>query len=276
MKIADSLRHECMPEMVYSICKMSLIEKERDKIQLAISLGNNDKPTQEQFNKVFKFASDCGFIKEDKGASTVECLLNKEKLNSFAQFRMQVANNVFQNKNSKFVKISEWYMGKEDFYIFTRDTGESLASYINSELNLGVDKFYALGFRFWMVDLGFLSFQNYRRSAALFSCHNYLIQWLNEKSFDYNTFFPVRVFMDELTADCPLFESMIRNNHLNLAFSMAMRVLKGAGYIDARRVKDSGDVWHLKDSALDPWILSDADSGSRYRNEFSELMIKRK
>ena len=275
MKIADSLRQECMPEMVYSICKMTLIEKDRDSIQRAITLGDNSKETQEQFNQVFRFACDCEFIKEDKGSGKVECLLDTSKLGSFAQFRMQVANNVFSNKNSKFVKISEWYLGKEDDYIFSQDTSDSLAAYINSELDLKVDKYYALGFRFWMVALGFLSFQSYRKSAVMFSCHNYLIQWIGEKKFVRNTYFPVREFMDLLIRDCAIFDSMIRNNHLNLAFSMAMRVLKNAGYIDARRVKDSGDVWHIIDSRLDPWIMSDADSESRYRNEFSELMIKR-
>ncbi len=275
MKIADSLRQECMPEMVYSICKMTIIKNDRGSIQRAITLGDNRKETQEQFNQVFRFACDCEFIKEDKGSGRVECLLDTSKLGSFAQFRMQVANNVFSNKNSKFTKISEWYLGKEDDYIFSLDTSESLAAYINSELNLKVDKFYALGFRFWMVDLGFLSFQNYRKSAMMFSCHNYLIQWIGEKKFVRKKYFPVREFMDELIRDCAIFDSMIRNNHLNLAFSMAMRVLKSAGYIDARRVKDSGDVWHIKDSRLDPWIMSDADSESRYRNEFSELMIKR-
>lgn len=272
MKIADSLRHECMPEMVYSICKMSLIQKEKDVIQRDISLNDTSKESQEQFNKVFKFARDCGFIKEVDGK--VECLLDVEKLDTFADFRMQVANNVFRNKTTKFVKVAEWYMKKEDNYVFSRDTGDSLAAYINDELDLGVDKFFALGFRFWMVDLGFLSFQTYRKSAVLFSCQNYLLQWINEQNFERNNYFPVRVIMDKLIQDCPLFESMINNNHLNMAFSMAMRVLKSAGYIDVRRVKDSGDVWHVKDSVLDPWIVGDSDSESKYRNEFSEIMIK--
>ena len=187
MKIADSLRHECMPEMVFSICKMSMIQTDKEKIQRAISLNNTDKATQDQFNKVYKFACDCGFIKDVNGV--VECLLDKKILNSFAEFRMQIANEVFTNKNSKFVTIAEWYMGKEDEYIFSRDTGDTLAAYINAELGLGVDKFYALGFRFWMVDLGFLSFQNYRKAAAMFSCHNYLIQWIGEKNFEKNKYF---------------------------------------------------------------------------------------
>ena len=96
---------------------------------------------------------------------------------------------------------------------------------------------------------------------------------MEESKFERNVYLPVRMIMDRLVIDCPLFETMIHNNHLNLAFSMAMRVLKNAGYIDARRVKDSGDVWHIKDSDLDPWIISDQDANSRYKNEFSELMI---
>ena len=271
MKIADTLRHECMPEMVYSICKMTLIYDDRDKIQKAICLNDYSKESQNQFNTVFKFACDCNFITERNGK--VNCKLDTDKLKTFAQFRMQVANGVFENRTTKFRSIAEWYMKKEDFYIFTCDTGDSLAAYINDELKLDVDKFYALGFRFWMVDLGFLSFQNYRRGAALFSCHNYLLQWIKEQNFEKNTFFPVRRMMDKLFADCPLFDAMVNNNHLNLAFSMAMRVLKKAGYIDARRVKDSGDVWHIKESNLDPWIISDSDSQSKYKNEFSELMI---
>ena len=271
MKIADGLRQECMPEMVFSICKMSLIQNDREMIQKIITLNNNDKISQEQFNQVFKFACDCGFITDQNGK--VRCELNNSKLEKFSQFRMQVANSVFKDKTTKFAKIAEWYMNKEDYYIFSQDTSQTLAAYISDELKIEVNKSYALGFRFWMVDLGFLSFQNYRRGAALFSCHNYLRQWLVEQEFEKNVYLPVRMIMDRLVIDCPLFETMIHNNHLNLAFSMAMRVLKNAGYIDARRVKDSGDVWHIKDSDLDPWIISDQDANSRYKNEFSELMI---
>lgn len=274
MKIADSLRQECMPEMVYSICKMTLIYNDKEKIQRAICLNNNSQKSQDQFNTVYKFAKDCGFITEQKGKAY--CLLDNNKLETFAQFRFQVANNVFQTNDSLFEKIAKWYMNKDDYYIFTRESSESLAEYTNSELKTEIDKYYALGFRFWMVDLGFLSFQNYRRGAMLFSCHNYLLQWIKDQNFEENIFFPVRKMMDRLIMDCPLFESMIHNNHLNLAFSMAMRVLKNAEYIDARRVKDSGDVWHIEDSVLDPWIISDSDLTSKYRNEFTELKIIRR
>lgn len=274
MKIADSLRQECMPEMVYTLCKMTCVQDDREKIQAAICLKDSVKKSQEQFNIVYLFAKNCGFITEQNGK--VKCLLDESKMDTFRQFRMQIAKNVFKTNDSKFEKIARWYMGKEDYYIFSRDTADSLSEYINQELHVEISKDYTLGFRFWMADLGFLSFQNYRRGALMFSCHNFLLQWINEQGFVEGEFFPVRKMMDTLITDCPLFESMIYNNHLNLALSMAMRVLKNAGYIDTIRVKDSGDVWHIKDSNLDPWIIKDSDSESRYRNEFSELMIKRR
>ena len=271
MRIADSLRQECMPEMVFSICKMALIQNDREMIQRAITLNHNDKNSQEQFNQVFKFACACEFITDQNGK--VRCELDNSKLETFSQFRMQVANGVFKDQTTNFTKIAEWYMNKEDYYIFSQDSGQALAAYISDELKINVDRFYALGFRFWMVDLGFLSFQNYRRGAVLFSCHNYLRQWLEEQKFERNVYLPVRLVIDQLISDCPLFGTMIHNNHLNMAFSMAMRVLRSAGYIDIRRVKDSGDVWHIKDSDIDPWIISSQDVNSGYKNEFSELMI---
>lgn len=278
MRIDDSLRPECMPEMVYCICKMTLIKDEKEEIQRAICLDYKNKESQAQFNQVFEFAVKSGFIKNQNGIVT--CCLDKSRIDTFAQFRMQVANEVFKNRDSKFVKVAEWYMKKEDYYIFSQDTGESLAAYYNDEKVADEDKTnrisreFAHGFWFWMVDLGFLSFQSYRSGPALFSCHNYLRQWIQEQNFERGKYYPVRIFMNQLFKDCPLFESMQHQNHLNLAFSMAMRVLKNTNYIDVKRVKDSGDVWHLMDTNIDPWIIiNDSDSKSSYKNEFSELSI---
>lgn len=262
MKIADTLRHECMPAMVYSICKMCINDIEKNELQKLITLDDNSKPSQEQFNKVFAFAKECMFIAENNGI--VSCKLNADKLNSFKEFRMQVFKGVFENRNTKFTKMVEWYLQKSSTDIFAVDTADALAALVNAEIGLGVDKFFALGFRFWMVDLGLAAMQNYRKSAIVFACHNIIKQILEECDLEKNRSIQARIFMNNLLEEGVVFKGLVSNNKINTALSMALRVLRDAGSIELIYVKDSSDVWHLQDSKFDVNNF----------NKFTEVIIR--
>lgn len=262
MKIADSLRHECMPEMVYSICKLANGERERSDIQRLITLGATDKESQDQFSNVFNFAKECNFISEDN--TKIICLLDSAKLNSFKEFRMQVAKGVFENRNTKFCKAAEWFLSQNKADMFSLDNAEKLSSSFTSSFGFNPDKYFALGFRFWMVALGFAAFQGYRKSAIAFACFDIISQWIHESKLEKGKAIPARLFFDSLGGDIAIFNSMISNNKLNTALSMALRTLRDAGVISLVYTKDSSDVWHLEVAQL--------DAGNDDR--FTEIIIK--
>lgn len=262
MKIADTLRQECMPEMVYSVCKLSKNSYTRAEIQKMITLAADDKESQSQFSNVFNFARDCNFISEKDGE--VMCLLEPEKLDSFKQFRMQVNKGIFQNRSTKFYKASEWFLSQEDTDIFSLETAEKLSTSFTNALDFNPDKSFALGFRFWIVALGFAAFQGYRKSAIGFACHDIIGQWVYDCSLKQGVQIPARAFFEALCNDIGIFETMMSNNKLNLALSSALRTLRDAGVIKLIYTKDSSDVWHLYESKL--------DAGNSDR--FTEILIE--
>lgn len=249
MKIADSLRHECMPEMVYSVCKLADGHRERADIQRLITLGVTDKESQDQFSNVFNFAKECNFISEEN--MKVMCLLDQNKMSTFKDFRMQVAKGVFDNRNTKFTRAAEWFLTQNEVELFSIDTAEKLSASFTSTFGFNPDKYFALGFRFWMVALGFAAFQGYRKSAIAFACFDILEQWIAESKFEKGKAFAARSFFDSLTGDISVFDVMISNNKLNTALSMALRTLRDAGMISLVYTKDSSDVWHLDEAKLD-------------------------
>lgn len=262
MKIADSLRQESMPEMVYGLCRLSSGGYKRDELQKLITLEAEDKESQDQFAQVFNFAKECNFISEE--SSKVKCLLDTKKLNSFKDFRMQVVKGVFENRGTKFYKAAEWFLSQEDNDILTLDSAEKLSSRFVTSLGFNPDKFFALGFRFWMVDLGFAAFQGYRRSAIVFACQDILEQWICESHFQRSKKIAAREFFDKLCAEIGIFETMISNNKLNLSFSMALRILRDTGLIELVYTKDSSDVWHLRESSFEKANM----------DRFTEVVIK--
>ena len=59
MKIADSLRQECMPEIIYTICKLVGSKSyKKDEIKSYITLNCD---SVQEYNKAFAFANECGF-----------------------------------------------------------------------------------------------------------------------------------------------------------------------------------------------------------------------
>lgn len=263
MKIADSLRHECMPEMVYSLCKMCQTSMERKDLQRFITLGDNSKSSQDQFNNVLTFAIECGFIVEEDGFLTSK--FENDELDTFKVFRYAIFVEVLKNRNTKFTKMAEWFLQKGTTEIFSLDAASDLAARVNDEIALGIDKFFALGFRFWMVGLGLAAQQNYRKSAIVFACHDILEQMIIESSLDKNKPILAGTFMEYIVEKGEIFRVCISNNKINVGLSIALRVLRDSNIIELNYVNDSSDVWHLDESKFDVNNL----------NKFTEVIIRR-
>lgn len=244
MKIADSLRQECMPEIIYSICKLvSSKSYKKEEIKRLITLNCD---SVQEYNKAYAFANECGFIKSG-GDEKVSTVFSKEQLSSFRNFRYVIFKEIFKGALTIFNLLARWFLGQGS-EIFGVKSAQDLSVKFPKETFAGKD--FALGFRFWMVSLGLGMFSKTGNSQCLvFATNNAIQDWLEfEKPFKKNTTILAKEFFDKLVSDCPVFESCINRNQINLSLSMGLRVLHINGVIELKYVTDSGDIWYLVES----------------------------
>lgn len=250
MKIADGLRPECMPEIIYSICKLvGSNSYKKDEVKSYITLNCD---SVQEYNKAFAFAAECGFIKVG-GDERVTTEFTTEQLSSFRNFRHAIFMDVFNGEPTMFNSLARWYLSQGSD-IFGVKTGQDLAVKFPKEIFSGKEKDAALAFRFWMVALGLCMFSKTGNSLAMvFATNNAIQDWLEfEKPFKRNTTILAKDFFDKLLADCPVFANCIEGNQVKLALSMGLRVLHLNGVIELKYVTDSGDIWHLVESISNP------------------------
>lgn len=261
MKISDSLRHECMPEMVYTICKLAGSKTyKRDVIRRLITLGCDDVQI---YNKVFRFSVECGFISEGADEA-ITTNFTKEQLASFRSFRFAVFKDIFKNSGTIFTSLARWYLS-QDTDIFTYKSAQDLAVAIPNDIFSGIEKDYVLGFRFWMVALGLGMFSKSGASEIMvFAVNNILADYLRfDTPFRKGKVILAKNFFETLVRDCPAFSDCIVGNEINTALSMGLRVLHLNDVIELKYTTDSGDIWHLVNSISLPQT-----------NNITEIMVR--
>lgn len=256
MIIADSIRQEAMPEMVYAICKMALLEPKKMEMRRMITL-DTDGESASQFNKVYQFAISCGFIKEAGNEKVTTDFLEAE-LSSFRRFRYAVLCNVFKAQETAFTTAARWYLSQDlpqnlikGHSIFSLVTGAEFVQAMPKELK--IDENFVYGFRFWMTALGLTSFSAIGTGSSarplLFATHRALGDWLEfSNRFQKEAYISAREFFSKLIEDLPVFSNCIEGNTLKPSISTGLRVLESCGSIELKRVTDAGDVWHLTKS----------------------------
>jgi len=250
MKIHDSLRQECMPEMVYSICKLAGSKVyDKDEIKRLITLNSSELQT---YNKVYRFAIESGFIIENADNKVIANFTDKELAN-FKNFRYAIFMDIFKNSNTVFTELAKWYLSQETD-IFTNKSAQELSVVIPDYMFAGIEKDYVLGFRFWAVALGFAMLQKAGSGSTLVFATNQILQdWLTfAKPLKKRKAVLAKEFFDKLVNDCPLFGSCINENNINSALSMGLRVLHLNEVIELKYTTDSGDIWHLTNSISNP------------------------
>lgn len=253
MKIHNSLRQECMPEMVYSLCKLAESKRyDKNALKRLITLDRDTKGSNDQFNKVYRFANECEFLSEDNDG-TVKTNFTKQQLESFRNFRYAVFTEVFKDNDTIFAGLCKWYLSQSS-EIFSKTTAQDLSVEIPDYMFSGVEKDYVLGFRFWSVTLGIGMLQKAGRGSSLvFGTHQILTDWLEfGKPFKKGETVLAKDFFEILVKQCPVFSDCVNGNDINLALSMGLRVLHQNKVITLSFTTDSGDVWHLTPSISNP------------------------
>lgn len=250
MKIADTLRQECMPEMVYSICKLAGNKSyNKDEIKKLITLNSSDLSV---FNKAYRFSIDCGFISENPD-DKVAINFDSDQIESFRNFRYAVFMDVFKNNSTTFTSVAKWFLS-QDKEILNQKSAQDLALALPTDTFGVMEADYILGFRFWMVALGLGMFSRSIRSDVLvFATNKIILDWLKmSEPFKKGITVPAKDFFDRLLTDCPAFETCINSNQVSLSLSMGLRVLHSNNVIELKYTTDSGDIWLLTKSISNP------------------------
>ncbi len=261
MKISDSLRHECMPEMIYSICKLAGSKAyAKDEVKRLITLDSDELQI---YNKAYRFAVECGFISENAD-DIVVVNFSKEQLSSFRAFRYAIFMDVFKSGGTIFTALAKWYLS-QGTDIFTYKSAQDLAVVIPNDMFSGIEKDYVLGFRFWMATLGLGMFSKSGGSEILvFATNNIILDWLTfENPFKKGKPILAREFFGLLTQSCPVFSDCVSGNDVNVALSMGLRVLHLNGAVELKYTTDSGDIWHLSNSISNP-----------HTNNITEIIVR--
>lgn len=273
MQISDSLRQECMPDMVYSLCKLALRENNKEDLQSLITLQSHEKDSISQFLHVYKFALSCGFIEEDQNNKVITAFAPNE-LVSYRRFCYAVFSRVFL-ENTKFTQLAKWYLTcdlpkspEPNTTIFTARSDSEFRPLIPRSIK--IDENYFNGFRFWMTALGLSGFYSpgsgIQGIPLVFATHKALRMWLDYSNpFEKGSTVSATRFFNRLLDECPVFASAIdtRNHQISASLSSGLRVLQSAGIIDLFTVSDAADKWQLTNSAK--YIRS---------NTISDLVIK--
>lgn len=247
MRIIDSLRQEHMPYMVFTLCRFVGSKKMKsDELMKYLTLNDSaeNKKSRQNFNKVFSFAKDCGFVSEDLEGYIVTTFTKKE-LDSYRKFRYKVFEEVTYDLNTNFTGITKWLLS-QDKSIFNMGVDEFMA---NIPQKFTPSKDYTRGYFFWAEALGLINIYKSTNRKIYFAVQEILVDWLKfNKPFRKGEQVLCQVFINKLIDDCPIFNESFSSNRINFALSCALRIMHESGYIKLIYVKDSGDIWNLHES----------------------------
>lgn len=247
MKIHDSLRQECMPEMVFVLCKLSANGSyTKEKLKKLITL---DTDKTDNYNKVFRFAVECGFLTETP-EGIIHCEFSTSQVSSFKNFRYAVFHEINKPDGTVFNTLAQWYLS-QGLDILQLSADRDLTTWaIRADISANIDENIIHGFRFWMAAFGLVTSEKY---PLVFSTNVVMEEWLKQATpFAKNTPILARQFFDTLIREIPLFAGCISDNNLNVALSMGLRVLHLNKLIELKYTTDSGDTWHLTESISNP------------------------
>lgn len=245
MVIADSLRQEHEPSMVYSICK--LIANNDYSLSQLNEIMNDKDSDQKVFSKNLKFCEDCGFISIK--SQVCECLISYEYLTTYESFINYISLNVFDTENN-FTKLTRWFLSQD--ISVSQIAAEQLASKCHDAVT--VDQNFIRGWHWWMIAFGLATVSSHIKSGgryALFDCSEALRRFVIDNCQE-NEIIKVRTFLTNLVNKKKEFKTVVdlksNANTICDSVSMSLRILHNLNIIELLYTPDSSDIWHLTES----------------------------
>lgn len=251
----DNMRPGPTPERVLAICRLISQGSYNDQeIHKECELDENADLNVEAIRASINAAEELGFIK--KNNDKYELVIQEKYLKSAQSFRRLVSSVVFNNKNSTFFKLTEWFINNAD-EVLKINRFDDFAAIAAKTGVPSITENDVLGWRFWMRYLGFAYQYNKtlipnmktRIEDAMYdlpkdtkmTCLEF-VSWIKEK-------------LPEAAASCS-------EASLPLAISNGLRILDNEGVIKLISTRDAvrTALYQIKGIEL---------------NDFSEIVIRR-
>ena len=254
----DSMRPGPTPERMLSLCR--LVERglyTRAELYKLCALDPNAPKNDEYIRRTISAAADeLELIREKDGQDNHYVLaIESTYLDSAEKFRKVVASRIFSNRNSRFFRLTEWYVKNADkaMSISSFDEFASEAAKAGVE---DVDENDVLGWRFWMRYLGFA----YQYNKTLIPNMKVRIKDSLE-SLGKDTSMTCKQFLTWTKENLPETATSCDDEFLPLALSNGLRTLEYEGKIELISTRDAVRV------SLYP--LRGVE-----RNDFSDIVVK--
>lgn len=238
--------------MVYYLCKLVRSGKYKESEVIAKLTVANDKSKQclndenNPISKVISFSMEKdGFITEnDEGI--FETIFTERELTSFRAFMEAVVEKLELNDGNKFNKMLQWLLTEKQV-LSKYARAEDFVTGMNME---GVDSNTVHGFLFWCEAMGIINFEGKRSGTVVYTLDDVLFRFIeNNPELKELGAIPFREFVDALTEKIYYIPMCLDYNNVSYPLSLAIRALERAGVIELRTITDSGDKWHLSQSA---------------------------
>lgn len=236
----DGLRMEPTPERVFSVCQyVSYQSCSRSDLQNIISMFSDSAHNINEITSAIRVAEELSLLQVQDGQ--VSYSGPKGVLCNYISFRRYVSDRVFQQKDTTFFKVTEWYLSQNET-VFNYDTWEDKAAAIVRDGIDGISENDFLGWRFWASFLG----EGYLHDRLLIPNMKVRLQDVlatkYKSTFSYEKAIQAYDIIDWLKVQIPEV-TLKRDSTLPLAISNALRTLYELKLIsltaqmDATRVK---------------------------------------
>ncbi len=257
MLIPENVRQECMPMMVYNVCRLvSYRECTKQDIIRLITAGtsndsnendyseeNSDNKSINPISQVIKFCIDGEFIKEENGK--YKCLVDSACLESFADFTYEILCGLKKKVNSSFDVFFNSVINQKR-NVSDYSTAQSYIKLVKNEKVKSENRVH--GCLFWMEALGFIGFDGNKKGSIHFCLEEVIQQFIEKKGL--TGYYNASVFFNLMKNEIPLIEYCLKDNVVNYSMSQGLRVLERQGIIQFDTQSDSGDIWHLEQSPV--------------------------
>ena len=230
----DSMRPGPTPERMLALCR--LVENgsyTRSELYKLCALDPDAPSGDEYISRTISSATDeLELIKEDEnGHYTLE--IDSSCLASSAEFRKAVAPRIFALKESRFFKLTEWFVKNSEDSMKINKFDEFASEAAKNGVE-DVDENDVLGWRFWMRYLGFA----YQYNKTLIPNMKVRIKDALE-GVESGTRMTCRQFIAWLKENLPETAVWCDDEYLPLALSNGLRTLEHEGFIEMISTRDA-------------------------------------
>ena len=238
MPFSKRINKEVTPKRLYAFLKLVKdISTTKENLEKYIQPLENKSNV---FNSVYSFAEKAGLIECNFADIVTLKNIEEKNLYNWDSYRKYMAEIIFKNEDSSFLKLTSWYLEKEK-EVFEFNNSGMISEKLKGDVEI-LNKDDVLGWRFWAEFLGIGFLSNSIIIPNMYKRIKDIIE--SSECIEKNIELPIATFIDVLLEHNE-FKKCIDGNNIKYGVSNGLRTLHDQKFIKLVKTSDSTDVWHL-------------------------------